>query len=95
MRDWLAAHLEEWTVTTQGELVEGVPRHYIRINPADPAAPDPHADPDTAMIQIANSGGVHPARNVVGGDFLQLVRLRHSQQQATPLCAIRSRSLTA
>ena len=23
--DWLAAHLEEWTVTTQGELVEGFP----------------------------------------------------------------------
>src|SRR5213075_520835 len=36
--DWLAAHLEEWTVTTQGELVEGFPRHYIRINPTDPQA---------------------------------------------------------
>jgi len=72
--DWLAAHLEEWTVTTQGELVEGFPRHYIRINPADPNAPDPHADPNTAMIQIANGGGLHPARNVVGGDFLLLVR---------------------
>jgi glucoamylase len=72
--DWLAAHLEEWTVTTQGELVEGFPRHYIRINPADPNAPDPHADPNTAMIQIANGGGLHPARNIVGGDFLLLVR---------------------
>jgi glucoamylase len=71
--DWLVAHLEEWTVTTQGELVEGFPRHYIRINPADPNAPDPHADPNTAMIQIAN-GGLHPARNIVGGDFLLLVR---------------------
>ena len=73
--DWLAAHLEEWTVTTQGELVEGFPRHYIRINPTDPDAPDPHADPNTTMIQIANGGGLHPARNVVGGDFLHLVRL--------------------
>ncbi len=72
--DWLAVHLEEWTVTTQGELVEGFPRHYIRINPADPNAPDPHADPNTAMIQIANGGGLHPARNIVGGDFLLLVR---------------------
>jgi glucoamylase len=26
------------------------------------------------MIQIANGGGLHPARNVVGGDFLHLVR---------------------
>jgi glucoamylase len=72
--DWLAAHVEEWTITTQGVLVEGIPRHYIRINPTDPNAPDPHADPNTAMIQIANGGGLHPARNVVGGDFLHLVR---------------------
>ena len=73
--DWLAAHLEEWTVTTRGELVEGFRRHYIRINPTDPLAPDPHADPNTTMIQLANGGGLHPARNVVGGDFLHLVRL--------------------
>src|ERR1044072_2400190 len=32
----LAAHIEEWTVTTQGELAAGFPRHYIRINPTDP-----------------------------------------------------------
>jgi len=73
--DWLAAHVEEWTVTTAGELVEGFQRHYIRINPTDPEAPDPHADPNTTMLAVANSGGVHPARNVVGGDFLHLVRL--------------------
>src|SRR6266480_4490107 len=73
--DWLAAHIEEWTVTTQGELVDGFPRHYIRINPTDPDAPDSHADPNTTMIQLANGGGLHPARNVVGGDFLHLVRL--------------------
>ncbi len=72
--DWLASHLEEWMVTTQGELVEGFPRHYIRINPTDPNAPDPHPDPNTTMIQLANGGGLHPARNIVGGDFLHLVR---------------------
>src|SRR3989475_1415187 len=72
--DWLVAHLEEWTVTTNSELVEGFPRHYIRINPSDPSAPDPHADLNTTMIQLANGGGLHPARNVVGGDFLHLVR---------------------
>jgi glucoamylase len=73
--DWLAAHVEEWTVTTAGELVEGLPRHYIRINPTDPAAPDPHADPNTSILAVANGGGLRPARNIVGGDFLQLVRL--------------------
>jgi glucoamylase len=72
--DWLATHVEDWTVTTQGELVDGIRRHYIRINPTDANAPDPDADPNTAMIQIANGGGLHPARNVVGGDFLHLVR---------------------
>ncbi len=72
--DWLAAHIEEWTVTTEGELVEGFPRHYIRINPTNPNAPDPHPDPNTTMIQLANGGGLHPSRNVVGGDFLHLVR---------------------
>jgi len=72
--DWLVAHVEEWTVTTEGELVEGYRRHYIRINPTDPNAPDPDANPNTTMIQLANGGGFHPARNVVSGDFLHLVR---------------------
>jgi glucoamylase len=73
--DWLAAHLEEWTVTTRGDLVPEKPRHYIRINPTDRETPDPHVDPNLTMIQVANGGGFHPARNVVGGDFLHLVRL--------------------
>ena len=72
--DWLAAHLEEWLVTTQGQLVEGFARHYIRINPTNPQKPDPHADPNTTMIHVANGGGLHLARNVIGGDFLHLVR---------------------
>ncbi|HEV8197275.1 MAG TPA: glycoside hydrolase family 15 protein [Gemmatimonadales bacterium] len=73
--DWLAAHLEEWTVTTRGELVDGIRRHYIRINPTDARSPDPHADPNTTLLAVANGAGMHPARNIVGGDFLQLVRL--------------------
>jgi glucoamylase len=72
--DWLSSHLEEWTTTTKGELVADISRHYIRINPTDSGRPDSHADPNTTMIQIANGGGLHPARNVVGGDFLHLVR---------------------
>ena len=72
--DWLVAHLEEWTVTTGGELVTGFPRHYIRINPTDVQAPDPHADPNTTVLAVTNGGGRHAARNVVSGDFLLLVR---------------------
>jgi glucoamylase len=73
--DWLAAHVEEWTVTTAGEMVEGFPRHYVRINPTDSKSPDPHADPNLTMLVVHNGGGSYPARNVIGGDFLHLVRL--------------------
>ena len=73
--DWLSAHLEEWTVTTRGDLVAGKPRHYVRITPSDPADPFVTADVDEASLWVANGGGHHPARNLVSGDFLQLVRL--------------------
>ena len=73
--DWLSSRLEAWTVTDQGELLPGQPRHYVRITPADPQSADGTADPNTAMLPLANGGGAHPARLVVGGDFLQLVRL--------------------
>lgn len=73
--DWLSAHLEDWTVTGRGELAPGLPRHYIRITPVPVDEPNAAADPDEALIQIANGGGSHPARNIVSGDFLELVRL--------------------
>ncbi len=73
--DWLSTHLEEWMVTGHGELVEGHPLHYVRITPADPKRPVASPDPDGAEISLANGGGRHAARNIVGGDFLQLVRL--------------------
>ncbi|MBK1882034.1 glucoamylase [Luteolibacter pohnpeiensis] len=73
--DWLEANLEKWTTTKCGELLEGTPKHYIRITPADPGDPVASPDPDTVEIHIANGGGIHPARNVISGDFLQLVRL--------------------
>lgn len=73
--DWLNAHVEEWCVTGKGGLVPDKPRHFVRITPADPNLPDPHPDPDTLEVQLANGGGKHPARNIVSGDFLHLVRL--------------------
>ncbi len=73
--DWLSAHLEDWLVTSRGELVEGKPRHYVRITPADPKQAVALPDPDGADLVVANGGGKHPARNIVGGDFLHLVRL--------------------
>ena len=73
--DWLSAHVEAWMVTTRGELLDGTPRHYLRITPADPNQTAASADPDHAEMVIANGGGTYPARNIVGGDFLHLVRL--------------------
>ena len=73
--DWLSAHLEEWMVTRHGELVKGKPRHYVRITPADPKQAAASPDPDKAEMFVANGAGKHPARNIVGGDFLHLVRL--------------------
>lgn len=73
--DWISSHLEDWMVTTRGDLVENQPRHYLRITPADANDPTAVADPDGAEIQVANGGGTHPARRIIGGDFLHLVRL--------------------
>jgi len=73
--DWLSAHLEDWMVTSRGELMDGRPRHYIRITPADPKRAMASPDPNHAEMFIANGGGKHHARNIVGGDFLHLVRL--------------------
>jgi glucoamylase len=73
--DWLSAHLEEWTVTARGDLLKDTPRHYVRIRPADPKQAGAAAGLDDAELLIANGGGKQLARNIVGGDFLQLVRL--------------------
>jgi glucoamylase len=76
--DFLESHLEDWTVTTQGVLVPGIKRHFIRILPVDPS--DPHAaeDPDHAVIQIKNRPPGErcefPANEVIDAGFLELVR---------------------
>jgi glucoamylase len=62
-------------VTSCGELVKDKPRHYVRITPADPKQAVASPEPDEAEIVVANGGGKYPARNIVGGDFLHLVRL--------------------
>ena len=76
--DYLESHIERWTVTRAGELVPGIARHYIRINPVavdDPVAPE---DPDTGRLVLANQPPGQPyewpARDVVDAGFLELVR---------------------
>jgi glucoamylase len=76
--DWIESHLEDWTVTDNGSLLPGVPRHYMRIRP--PQSGDPYAgeQPSEGIVRINNRGPGErvefEARNVVDGGFLELVR---------------------
>ncbi len=76
--DFLESHIERWTVTKQGFLVPGIKRHYVRINPADPAATVPNEDPDHGMVPIRNrppnAPYEFPAAEIVDAGFLELVR---------------------
>ena len=76
--DFLESHVEAWTVTTQGTLVSGIGRHYIRILPDDVDNPSPSEDPNSEILRIANlAPGVpnsFPAKEIVDAGFLELVR---------------------
>jgi glucoamylase len=76
--DFLECHVEGWTVTTEGTLLKGVPRHYMRILPERPDNPNPEEDPNRGNLTIANRApgarNVFPAKEVVDAGFLQLVR---------------------
>jgi len=76
--DFLACHVDAWTVTTTGTLVPGIPRHFIRIRPVDPSDPEPDEDPDRGVVAIRNrppgEPAVFAAKDVVDAGFLELVR---------------------
>ncbi len=52
--DFLEQHVEAWTVTTQGVLLPGVTRHYIRIHPIAIGDPAPNEDPNEGLLTINN-----------------------------------------
>ena len=76
--DFLEGHVEDWTVTTEGTLVPGVPRHYIRILPVSVDDPSPDEDPNRGVVRLANQPPGTPAeftaKEIVDGGFLELVR---------------------
>jgi glucoamylase len=76
--DFIEAHLEQWTVTTEGSLVPGIPRHYIRIHPVRVDDVSPDEDPNRGTLKLANQvpGKLwqYPAKDVVDAGFLELVR---------------------
>ena len=76
--DFLESHIERWTVTTQGTLVKGIPKHYIRIHPVDISNPAPDEDPNQGTLGIRNQPHgdpwEFPANTIVDAGFLELVR---------------------
>ncbi|MEO8098534.1 MAG: glycoside hydrolase family 15 protein [Acidobacteriota bacterium] len=76
--DFLESHVESWTVTTQGTLVPGIPRHYIRILPAELENSHPEEDPNHGSVTIPSrppgEQNTFPAKEIVDAGFLELVR---------------------
>jgi glucoamylase len=76
--DFLEQHVEAWTVTTDGTLLPGVTRHFIRLHPVSPDDPQPDEDPNGGLIAIRNRApgerSEYPAKDVVDAGFLELVR---------------------
>jgi glucoamylase len=76
--DFLEQHLEGWTVTTDGTLVPGIPRHFIRIRPVDPDDPESDESPNRGVLTIRNRPPGTPAdflaKTIVDAGFLELVR---------------------
>jgi len=76
--DFLEQHVERWTVTPNGTLVPGIPRHYVRIRPVPVHEVHPEEGPDLGMVRLPNlppgTPELVPASEVVDGGFLDLVR---------------------
>lgn len=76
--DYLEGRIEEWTDTEHGDLVPGITNHYVRINPAQPGQAARPGEVDSATLKLTSQAPgaqtEYPARNVVDGGFLELVR---------------------
>jgi glucoamylase len=75
--DFLESHIECWIVTTEGTLVAGITRHYIRVGPVS-LADGADGDPNCGTLMLANQApgarNEFPAREIVDASFLELVR---------------------
>jgi glucoamylase len=76
--DWIEAHLDEWTTTTEGILHPDIKYHYMRIRPPAPGEPFYNDQIAPGHIHIANRAPDEQqdfeAREIVDAGFLELVR---------------------
>ena len=76
--DWIERHLEEWTVTNDGVLVPGIPRHYMRIRPPEQGNAYVGESAGTETIHLNNrppgTRTEFEAREIIDAGFLELVR---------------------
>jgi len=76
--DWIEGHLEDWTVTNNGVLLEDVKRHYMRIRPPECSDPYAHEECGRETLHINNLApgekADFEAREIVDAGFLELVR---------------------
>jgi glucoamylase len=76
--DWIEAHLDEWTTTTEGVLLPEVKYHYMRIRPPAEGEPFYNGQLPPGWIHINNrepgEQSDFEARQVVDAGFLELVR---------------------
>ena len=76
--DWIEAHLDEWTTTSEGVLHPDIKYHYMRIRPPAEGEPfyNPSLPPGCIHINNREPGEkyVFEAREVIDAGFLELVR---------------------
>ncbi len=76
--DYLESHIEDWTVTSKGSLHPGIAKYYMRILPEEVGAANPAEGKEERILTIKNlppgQQNQFPAKDVVDGGFLELVR---------------------
>ena len=76
--DYLESHIEDWTVTSEGSLHPGIAKYYMRILPEEVGAANPAEGKEERLLTIKNlppgQQNQFPAKDVVDGGFLELVR---------------------
>jgi glucoamylase len=76
--DWIEDHLDEWTTTSDGVLLPGVKRHYMRLRPPCEGEPfhNPKIPPGHLLLANREPGEKFnfEAREIIDAGFLELVR---------------------